>query len=763
MLLAILLSQVYTVSRIDLPELKWGVSPEFVSTQMGIGVGDRVSYGDIDSAVVRLFSTGDYEDVKIYGTVVGQGQIALRVDLKQVPRISGWEFKFVRKIKKSKLEDTLKIFKDRGATKYRLFAIQKTIEGMYHDKGYLKAKVEVQLLEPDDKGRVKVRIIVDEGEKFKIGKIEIEGNTAFSDHQLAGHLQNKEQNWWRRLFRQGKFDEEKWHQDMANLEKFYKDHGYPKARVDSFKMDYQNNGKMKITVFITEGPHYKFGKVEFEGNKVFSDEHLSKVANLKGPRSWLDRIKYNVFWRTPYHNDDYNKSRIDLAVNNISGAYADSGYIYSRVTPQETGIGDSIMDVKFKIDENWKVRVRKIDIEGNTRTYDYVIRRELDLMPGEYFNRDKAVKSIRDLYYLNYFENVDLKFRHLPDSEWVDVVFVVKERPTGQIGAGASYSGLDGLFFNASLSEPNFLGRGQKINLMLDWGSRRQNYQIGFTEPWLFGKPRSLGGSIYSLTRYYPFQYNQNSRGFNATYSQWMWSDLWRISFGYRLEFIKVYDISSAYQGLPLSEFWADRDRLLSSAGTVIFSYDSRNRFFNAFRGMSSSYSFTLTGGPFGGDVSYTKHGINLVFYKNLFVKEKLVSVLNLKWGSLFGITSGAQIPFYEFYALGDIGPYSLRGYGFRSVGVHAGGYVIGGRHYFIGTFEERYRLSEQMYLLAFFDAGDAWWRLNMVDFTSLKKGAGVGIRVQVPMLGIIGLDVAYGFDNDGGKWMPHIQFGTGF
>ncbi len=760
MLIAIF-AQVYTVARIDLPELKYGLTESEVMSQLRIKVGDQIRYDDIDSAVIRMFSSGFYEDVRIYGTVIGQGQISLRLELDQVPRISGWEFKFVRKVKTKQLEDSLSVHLSKGATKYRLFAIKTTIERIYQDKGYLKAKVELQVLEPDEKGKVKVRIIVDEGEKYKIGRIRIEGNSAFSDHQLAGHFQNKEQNWWRRMFRQGKFDEEKWYQDLANLEKFYKDHGYPKARVDSFKTEYMREGLMRLVVYVTEGPRCRFGEVSFEGNTVFPDSTLLKVAGLTKRRSWPERLKYNLFWRTPYSDSSYNKSRVDLAVANLAGVYADSGYIYAMVNPEEHQ-SDSFINVKFKIDENWKVKVRKIDIAGNTRTYDYVIRRELDLMPGEYFNRDKAVKSIRDLYYLNYFENVDLQFRPLADSEWVDVVFKVSEKPTGQIGAGASYSGIEGLFLNASVTEPNFMGRGQHVSAMIDWGSRRQNYSIGFTEPWLFGKPRSLGGTIYSLTRYYPYQYNQNSMGANAMYSQWIWSDLWRFSLSYRLEWIRVYNISSAYQGFPLYEFWEDRDRLLSSTLSLGMTYDCRNRIFNAFKGYNAGYNFSITGGPLGGDVSYTEHGINASFYK-AYSKDKLVSVLMLKWGSLFGINTGTDVPFYEYYVLGDIGPYGLRGYGYRSVGVEAAGNVIGGRHYFIGTFEERFRISEQMYLAAFFDAGQSWWRLNMVDFTELKKGAGVGVRVEVPFLGIIGLDIAYGFDNDGGKWVPHIQFGPGY
>lgn len=757
-----IIAQVYTVARIDLPELKYGLSETEVMAQLRIKVGDQIRYEDIDSAVIRMFSTGLYDDVRIYRTVLGNGQLALRLELDQAPRISGWDFKFVRKIKTKQIEDSLRVHLARGATRYRLFAIKTTVEKMYRDKGYLKAKVELQVLEPDEKGEVKIRIIVDEGEKYKIGRIEIEGNKAFSDHQLAGHFQNKEQNWWRRLFRQGKFNDEKWYEDLANLEKFYKDHGYPKAKVDSFKTEYMKEGLMRLVVYVNEGPRYRFGKVSFEGATVFSDSVLARTAGLTRKRSWAERLKYNLFWRTPYSDEDYNKSRVDMAVANIGGIYADSGYIYVQVVPEEHE-SDSFMDINFLIKENWRVKVRKIEIAGNTVTHDYVVRRELDLMPGEYFNREKAVKSIRDLYYLNYFEMVDIQFKPVADSEWVDVVFAVKEKPTAQVGAGATYSGIEGFFLNASFSQANFQGKGQQVSFMLDWGSRRQNYSLGFTEPWLFGKPRSFGATIYSLTRYYPYQYNQNSMGGSVAYSQWLWSDLWRISLSYRLEWIKVYNISSAYQGFPLYDFWQERERLLSSSLSAGITYDCRNRIFNAFRGYSVGYTFGLTGGPLGGDVSYTEHTINTSFYKAFLRSEKLVSVLSLRWGSLFGITTGTDVPFYEYYALGDIGPYGLRGYPYRSVGVEVGGNVIGGRHFFIGTFEERYRISEQMYVSVFFDAGQSWWRLNMVDLRELKKGAGVGVRVEVPLLGIIGLDIAYGFDNDGGRWVPHIQFGPGY
>ncbi len=758
-----LLAQVYTVSEIELAEsLRYGVSQDYILEQLGIKPGSRVRLRDVDRGLRRLFGTGNFNDIQIYGELGPDSSLKLRLKLEQVPFIKDFELKFVRHYKKKKLLDTLrKEFRGRGATKFRLFQIRQRVKELYKEKGYLKAEVQVEVGEPDEKGEAVVRVIVNEGEKYKIGQIEIEGNETFPDELLERQLVNRELSLWRRITRGGNFKEDAWHEDLAKIEEFYRNHGFPKAKVDSFRIDYLKKGLMKITVWVSEGPRCRWGKVEFEGNAVFSDSALREIAGIPPRKNFLELLKSKL-QGIPYDPGLYSKAKVQEAVTNISGAYADSGYIYSVVTPLEE-LEDTLVNIKFQIKENWKVKVRKIEIAGNTRTYEEVIRREIDLMPGEYFNRELAVKSIRDLYYLNYFENVDLQFKPLADSSWVDVVFKVKEKPTGQIGAGMSYSGLEGFFFNASLTEPNFLGRGERVSFLVDWGSRRKNYQFSFTEPWLFGKPQSLGFSVHDLTRYYPFQYNERTRGFGVSHSRWLWSDLWHWSLSYNLEWIRVYDISSAYQGLPFYEFWKSRESLLSSSATTGITYDSRNRFFNAFKGMRLSYSFTLVGGPLGGDVSYVKHIVEGAFYKPNIKSGKLVSVARAKWGSLFGITSGTDIPFYEYFALGDIGPYGLRGYSWRSVGVAVGGHVIGGRHFLILTFEERWRFNEQVYALAFAEAGNSWWRLDMVDLSTLKRSVGIGIRAEVPMLGILGFDLAYGIDNEGGRWVPHFQMGPQF
>ncbi len=759
----VILAQVFTVSEVELPEsLLYGVSRDYVLEQLGIRPGSRVRLWDVDKGLRRLFGTGNFDDVRIYGSLNPDSTLKLRLELDQAPFIKDFELKFVRHYKKKKLLDTLrKEFKGRAATKFRLFQIKQRVKDLYKEKGYLKAEVKVEVGEPNEKGEVKLRVIVNEGEKYKIGQIEIEGNRAFPDELLERQLSNRELSFWRRITRGGNFDEEKWQEDLTKIETFYRNHGFPKAKVDSFKIDYLKKGLMKITVWVSEGPRCRWGKIAFEGNEVFSDSALAKIAGIPPRKNPLEMLKSKI-QGIPYDPSLYSKEKVQQAVINISGAYADSGYIYSVVTPIEE-LRDTFVDIKFQIKENWKVKVRKIDIVGNTRTYEEVIRREIDLMPGEYFNREVAVKSIRDLYYLNYFETVDIQFRPLPDSSWVDVLFKVKEKPTGQIGAGASYSGLEGFFFNASLTEPNFLGRGQRISFLVDWGSRRRNYQFSFTEPWLFGKPQSVGFSIHDLTRYYPFRYNERTRGFGVSHSRWLWSDLWRWNIGYNLERIKVYDVSSVYKGLPFYEFWENRESLLSSSITTGITYDSRNRFFNAFKGRRLSYQFTLVGGPLGGDVAYVKHILEGTQYFPNIKSGKLVSVLRAKWGSLFGITSGTDIPFYEYFALGDIGPYGLRGYSWRSVGVAVGGHVIGGRHFLILTFEERWRFNDQVYALAFAEAGNSWWRLDMVDLGSLKRSVGIGIRAEVPMLGILGFDLGYGIDNDGGRWVPHFQMGSQF
>ncbi|MEO0246937.1 MAG: BamA/TamA family outer membrane protein, partial [candidate division WOR-3 bacterium] len=281
---------------------------------------------------------------------------------------------------------------------------------------------------------------------------------------------------------------------------------------------------------------------------------------------------------------------------------------------------------------------------------------------------------------------------------------------------------------------------------------------IGFTKPWLYGRKQQAGFNLYSLSTYYP-QYTVSKTGGNLSYGRRVINDYWRIFTQYTLERTKLYDIDSSLLASPTYSYWANRGWQWSSSIFYSLSFDNRDRVFNATTGNIFKYDGTLSGGPLRGDIHFFKQEFELS--KLIPEFKNVIGAVSFKTGYIRGLYHPDSIPFYERFFLGDVGPYGLRGYELRSVGPRENGINIGGRIYFILTLEQRYRINDNMYVLAFFDAGNAFKNVNTLRPFIVKKGIGAGIRMEVPLMGVIGFDFAYGIDSK--KWIPHIQFGTSF
>ena len=705
--------------------------------------------------VYNFYRAGFLDTLLIYSSRRND-TVDLLIKAVDVPSIVGFDFK-IQKVNSKELNDSLlKFYKGLPATDYNLFKLKKELTEFYEKAGYVNTDIRLRTVKAGPAG---VRVVVEGnvGEKYRIRKIVFHGNEHIPDHTLRSIMQNRELNFWRKVIRGGWLSMKKLREDIKRIEEFYHDNGYPDAEVDSFRVIYDSRDYMAtINIYITEGQKKYFGNVAFEGNEKFSDSTLYGLITFNKPPDILTRAKYRFVYKFPYDSRAYSQKKVMESLQNISGLYADSGYLYVQVNPEEK-TRDSVIDITFHIKENWKVKIRKVNIVNNHRTWEEVIRRELFVFPGDYFNRSKLMLSYRNLYYLNYFQNIGIDFKPVPeDSTQVDLVIKVEEKPTGQFGGGASYSQLEGFFVNASIRQPNFMGRGWNLSLLVEYGIYRKNFSLSFTDPWFGGEPTMLGGSIYSTSRYL-YTFNQRNTGLSITYGKRLWNVFSKISLRYALEYISVSDISPLYEGTPFYDFWTTHEKILLSSITTTFTYDTRNRIFNASRGFKVEVPWKVAGGPLGGDIGYTKILPEFQIYIPQY-RDKIVAWTRINWGSIFSILYPQQIPPDEYFALGDVGYFGLRGYDLRSIGTRVGKTVLGGRHFFRFTFEEHFRVNDQLYLLAFYEAGNAWWSLKTVDFTRLYDAVGVGFRVEVPMLGVMGFDFAYSLKNR--EWKTHFQMG---
>ena len=481
---------------------------------------------------------------------------------------------------------------------------------------------------------------------------------------------------------------------------------------------------------------------------------------------------------------------------------------------------DSIVDITYEINEGLPSHVKLINIVGNFKTKEKVIRREMKLHPGMVFNQSLLIRSVRDVMALNYFESV-LPTPLARDDGDVDLEYKITEKRTGEIMAGAGYNATDKLVGNLSLGIPNFRGEGQQVSLNFDFGSRLKSYSLSFTEPWAFGRPTLLGSSVYAVNRRWYDDYTEGRQGGSIRVGRRLrWPDnYFQVYATYLLERDRYFDFDNTYiqQSSYKSTYYAGGslvrqithgdvpgsivgyDEKWQTASRVTFSItrDSRNLPQFATSGSILSYTFEHTGGILGGYWHYQRHSFELAKFIPLFWKFALAAkveyaVVTSPAGDDRILVSDRFTPggtdydgIVRGYEGGDLTPDSLVRatdtvyyYNDRTalVGVdppddtlfNAYTTRVRGKYMLVGNLELQFPIAkQQVYGLAFFDAGNSWLhRRDIKPLTGLYRGVGLGFRVIVPGIGTLGFDFGYALDDFRGQgrgWKPHFQIGTTF
>jgi len=508
---------------------------------------------------------------------------------------------------------------------------------------------------------------------------------------------------------------------------------------------------MYVKVWMDEGKEFRFGEVGFSGNKLYSEDRLKRaLAFQKG--------------------DLYSQEKYDRTMGELYGVYQEDGYLYARIADQVATV-DSQVNIAYEISEGVPAKINKVHIEGNTKTKDKVIRRELFVKPGQTFRRSLLLRSVRQLMVLNYFAKAEPDYSVLENGD-VDLVFKVEEKPTGQLQLGGGYSGQDRFVLTLGVGIPNFMGNGQNMSLNADIGGRRKSLSFSFTEPWFRDTPTLVGFDIFNVERRFYENYTEQTTGLSLRLGRRLrWPDnYFRILWNYRLESLRYYEFgTNAPSGLTS----IDWPRITSSTGVSI-TRDSRDLAQFATRGSLVFYTVEYAGGPLQGDFQYHKH----VFEASKFLKTigKLVLVGKAKVGVVDGPKGDVGVPYAERFAPGGVNSDgTIRGYVDFSVGPRdVFDNLRRGRSMLVYNMEYQFPVvQDQVYALLFADAGNAWLAGYQIHpFSDLKTSAGLGFRVSVPGLGTIGFDFGYGFTAvrdrfgrviDGKKWRPHFQIGSTF
>ncbi len=715
---------------------------EFIKNSFGVKEGEKIDFQKLSEGIRNLYKTGYFNQIEVFATPEDTF-IDLVIKISENPRLKEIIFEGNYKIKTKELEKEIAPLKGEVLSKSKIFEWKKKIIDFYKNKGFAGTEVYDSTIFFD--GEANLIFKIKEGARAKIKKIEIYGNQHFPDKKIEILLRNREKTWYRKA----NFKEEYFEEDLPKIEEFYKNKGFLSAKVDSYRINEAGGEFIEIDIYVTEGKKFYLGDVLFKGDLIYPEKKLYEKLKVKKGKP-------------------LNYKKLEESIIEIQGMYADKGYLLVKVVPQEELL-DSIVNFEINIKKGKEVYVRKIDIKGNTRTRDYVILRELDIYPGEKFSREKLIKSQRDLYFLNYFEDVKLNFDILPDSEHVDLTFVVKEKPTGTIQAGASYSQLQGVSLFIQLSQPNFLGKGQILSFLVEYGKYRKNFQISFTEPWLFQKPYSFGFDIHDLTSGIPGEYDERRQGFSLNFSRpILSSDYYRWRIKYSFERINIFNISKNFKPSPIYDIRKEKWPKFSSRVENSFIRDSRDRVFNERKGSRFEYTNIFSGYFLGGNISFYGNILNYALFIP-FIKEKVVNMFYFKFGTVGKFRRKDEIPIYERFRPGGIyTDFQVRGYDDRSLGPRSRGVVIGGKYAFAFNYELRVPLSDNLYFLIFYDAGNAWLKFHSLVKSvkrgfPLYRGVGFGVRIQIPMMPVLGVDFGYGLDKKKKGFIPHFQFGTQF
>ncbi|MBU4100034.1 MAG: outer membrane protein assembly factor BamA [Proteobacteria bacterium] len=688
--------------------------------------GDIFNPKNISEDLKSVYSMGYFEDIRIKSEDKPEGKTIIFI-VKEKPTIRVINLKGNTVYDDDEIKEYLNIRTGSILNIFKINSNIRRIEELYKEKNYHNIKVDYDLKQLEH-NQADLEFIIEEGEKVQIKKITFEGNNAFDSDKLKGLIKTSEKGFFSWLTSSGELNIEDLNQDVARLSAFYHNNGYIQARVGEPQIEYKGKW-IYITIKTDEGPRFKVGEVDIEGDIVLSKEELAKKLKIN---------KEEFFNREVVRNDV-------LALTDI---YSDEGYAYAEITPRiDKNFDQLIVNICYVIKKGQQVFFEKIIIAGNTKTRDKVIRRELKVYEQELFSGRQLKRGMRNLHRLDFFEDIKVNTIKGSSDDKMILKIDVSEKPTGTFSFGGGYSSVENLFLMASISQRNLFGRGQILNLKGEIGGRTNKYTLSFTEPWLFDIPLSATFDLYNWDRDYD-SYDKNSIGSSVRFGYPVF-DFTRLYLSYKYE---IGDVSNIEADASESIWEMEGENVLSSISTTL-RYDSRDRIFNPTEGQNHSVSMEYAG--IGGDIGFTKYLAETGWYIPMF------------WGTvgfMHGETgyvkesSGEKLPDYERFYLGGMN--SMRGFDWQDIHVtDEDGAEIGGETYIQFNIEFIFPLIKKAGIVGviFYDTGNVYGSNESIELGDMRKSAGFGFRWYSP-IGPIRLENGYILDPEegedtGGRW----------
>ncbi len=798
----------YIISDVSVSGVKY-LDKNVLVQLTGLRTGQKIVVpGDrITRAIKKLWGHGLFSDVRITATKIEGENIFLNIYLQERPRLNTLIFSGVKKSESEDLDEKINLVRGSQVTENIINNTKNIIKDYYIDKGFLNTQVKVVQKEDSVyKNTVNVKIYVNKHNKIKVNDIIITGNEVLSDGKIRRTMKNTKKKRWYNLFKRSKYIEEDYEEDKKSILNKYSELGYRDAKIISDSVYTYDDKTVNIELNIEEGSKYYIRNIRWVGNTKYTSEQLSKALRIR---------KGDVF------NEEVIDKRLTMDQDAVSNLYLDDGYLFFNVMPVEVKIENDSIDLEMRIFEGKQATVDEINIIGNTKTNEHVVRRELRTVPGKLFSKTDIMRSVRELAQLGHFNPEKIVPTPVPNQAegTVDLDYSLEERANDQVEISGGWGqnmiiGTIALtfnnfstrnFFNKEAWRPLPTGDGQTLSLRAQaTGPRYQLYSLTFVEPWLGGKkPNSLSVSLYHSLRSNGYKVGDSRRGTMKINGV-------SVGLGRRVSwpddyFILNHDISlQSYEldNWPSYYFGFESGKSNNFSVSTTLSRNSLDNPLYTRRGSMFSIGLQITP-PFSlfkednfwqlsdiekqslaearireiekqrkyNWIEYHKWTIKADWYTPII--NDLVFRARAQFGYLGYYNKNLASPFEGYFVGGD-GMSGYNMYGSETVGLR--GYKNNSFNqrnpdpgsamnlYNKYTVELRYpvTLSESatIYALGFLEGGNTWMDISQFNPYNIKRSAGIGVRIFLPMLGLMGIDWGYGFDPIMGDYSnSHSQF----
>jgi len=703
-------------------------------------VQDAVILGRVKSAVgaafnpsllsedIRsIFSLGFFDDVQLRVEDF-EGGVRIVFTVSERPFIRDVDFVGNKKEDRDSLQDKIDI---KLGSVYNPVDVQRAVEKLrdfYEDEGYFEVQI-TPTVEKFADSDVKLIFNIVEGRQMTIEAIVFKGNKGLRDDQLKEAMETKERQYF---ILRGKVQRQRLDLDIDRIIGTYNDNGYIQSRVESHDVAVdRERARVTITIVVVEGPQFRVGDVKITGVTLLPEKEVERQNRLKT-------------------GDVFSVSRIRDTVTGINNLYSTIGRASADVNPKREQVpGQNQINLTFEITEGPEVYVERINISGNVRSEDKILRRELPLHEGELYTLQAKERARQRLVNLGYFETVNVDTLPGSDKTKIIVNVVVVERATGLFSIGGGYSSVDSLVGTIDLAQRNFLGRGWEVAIRIRAGAVTQQGTISFTDPWLFDRPLSGGFDIYKSIRDYQ-DYTYDTTGLNLRLSH-PFAEYWRWHTGYRLS----QDIVKNLKDNAPPDLQEQKGTTIVSAVGASLTRDSRDVVAAPSKGGQTAITIDFAG--LGGDAQFYKTTFLQTYFQPIWLGHILGTRLEAGYGEGWG---GKDLPIFERFYLG--GPNTIRAFKFRSVSpVDDAGFKTGGTTEVLANVEYIIPLPFGLRVAFFFDVGNVYGFGTPFDLTDLRFGPGGGIRWQSPF-GPIRVDYGFNIDRRPGEGPGAFHFSVG-